>query len=66
MKTEVHGKKSLYFSEGILEGTETIIFFVLICLLPAYFAVFAWIFGALCFVTAVMRVLGARKIFGKD
>jgi phosphatidylglycerophosphate synthase len=66
MKTEVHGKKSLYFSEGLLEGTETILFFVLICLWPTYFAVFAWIFGLLCFVTALMRVLGARKIFGKD
>jgi phosphatidylglycerophosphate synthase len=66
MKTEVHGKKSLYFSEGLLEGTETILFFVLICLLPAKFAVFAWVFGLLCFVTAVLRVLGARKIFGKD
>ena len=66
MKTEVHGKKSLYFSEGILEGTETILFFVLICLCPSNFEVFAWIFGLLCFLTAVMRVLGARKIFGKD
>ncbi len=66
MKTEVHGKKSLYFSEGILEGTETILFFVLICLWPSTFEVFAWIFGVLCFLTAVMRVLGARKIFGKD
>ena len=66
MKTEVHGKKSLYFYEGLLEGTETILFFVLICLWPTYFAVFAWIFGLLCFVTALMRVLGARKIFGKD
>jgi phosphatidylglycerophosphate synthase len=66
MKTEVHGKKSLYFSEGLLEGTETILFFVLICLLPEKFAVFAWVFGLLCFVTAVLRVLGARKIFGKD
>jgi phosphatidylglycerophosphate synthase len=66
MKTEVHGKKSFYFSEGLLEGTETILFFVLICLWSTYFAVFAWIFGMLCFVTALMRVLGARKIFGKD
>ena len=66
MKTEVHGKKSLYFSEGLLEGTETILFFVLICLLPAHFAAFAWVFGVLCFLTATMRVFGARKIFGKD
>lgn len=66
MKTEVHGKKSLYFSEGLLEGTETILFFVLICLMPANFEIFAWIFGSLCFLTAVMRVLAARRIFGKD
>lgn len=64
MKTEVHGKKSLYFSEGLLEGTETILFFILICLLPAYFPIFAWIFGILCFFTALTRVVRARKIFG--
>ena len=63
MQTEARGAKSLYFTGGLLEGTETIGFFVLLCLLPSYFAPLAWIFGALCFVTAVSRVLLARKVF---
>jgi len=63
MQTSTQGKKSLYYSNGILEGTETIIFFVLLCLFPAYFAVMAWIFGALCFVTAGLRIHAARQLF---
>lgn len=58
-----HGSKSLYFTGGLLEGTETIGFFVLICLWPGYFAPMSWVFGAACFTTAVSRVLLARQEF---
>jgi phosphatidylglycerophosphate synthase len=64
METTGRGEKSLYFTAGLLEGTETILFFVLICLLPAIFAPAAWIFGALCLLTAVSRVLLALRVFG--
>ena len=37
MQTRAQGIKSLYFSNGLLEGTETIAFFVLICLFPGGF-----------------------------
>jgi phosphatidylglycerophosphate synthase len=63
MKTDARGVKSLYFTGGLLEGTETILFFALLCLFPNWFAPMAWIFGALCFVTALSRVLLARKVF---
>ena len=63
MSTEAQGIKSLYFSNGLLEGTETIIFFVLLCLFPASFATLAWIFGTLCFATATLRIIAARQIF---
>lgn len=63
MSTSARGVKSLYFTGGLLEGAETIGFFVLLCLLPSYFAPLAWIFGALCFVTAVSRLLLARRVF---
>ncbi len=63
MQTDARGTKSLYFTGGLLEGTETIGFFVLLCLLPNYFAPLAWIFAVLCFVTAVSRILLARKVF---
>ena len=32
LETSAQGIKSLYFSNGLLEGTETIVFFVLLCL----------------------------------
>ena len=64
MQTRARGDKSLYFTAGLLEGTETIVFFVLICLWPAGFAPMAWVFGGLCFVTAGARVWLAARTFG--
>jgi phosphatidylglycerophosphate synthase len=63
MQTDLQGLKSLYFSNGLLEGTETIGFFVALCLWPAWFAPLAWVFGTLCFATAGLRVFGAAQVF---
>jgi len=63
IETDAQGVKSLYYSNGLLEGTETIIFFVLLCLFPSYFDIFAWIFGTLCFATATLRLIAARRVF---
>jgi len=63
IETSAQGEKSLYYSNGILEGTETISFFVLLCLFPTYFASLAWLFGSLCFATATLRIYGAHKTF---
>ena len=60
-KTDAQGQKSLYYSNGILEGTETIAFFVLLCLIPQYFAPLAWAFGILCFATALLRIYAAKQ-----
>jgi phosphatidylglycerophosphate synthase len=51
------GYKGLYYLDGLAEGTETIICFVLMCLLPQYFAFIAWLFAAICIVTAINRVV---------
>lgn len=64
METRGRGEKSLYFTAGLLEGTETIVFFAVICLWPQWFAPLAWVFGGLCFVTAGARVMLARRVFG--
>lgn len=64
METRSRGEKSLYYTAGLLEGTETIAFFALVTLWPAAFAPAAWLFGALCFVTALSRLLLARRVFG--
>jgi phosphatidylglycerophosphate synthase len=63
LKTDAQGQKSLYYSNGILEGTETIVFFVLLCLLPAYFSALSWVFGTLCFATACLRLFAAKQIY---
>ncbi|WP_127901277.1 CDP-alcohol phosphatidyltransferase family protein [Solirhodobacter olei] len=64
LTTEKQGKKSLYFSDGLLEGTETILFLCALCLWPAVFAPMCWAFGTLCFLTTALRLGAARRIFG--
>ena len=63
METRSRGEKSLYFTAGLLEGTETIAFFLILCLVPWAFAPLALVFGSLCLVTALSRVLLARRSF---
>ncbi|MFC7705927.1 CDP-alcohol phosphatidyltransferase family protein [Plastorhodobacter daqingensis] len=63
LQSSARGVKSLYFTGGLLEGTETILFFVLLCLWPAGFGPVALIFAGLCFLTALSRVLLARQVF---
>jgi phosphatidylglycerophosphate synthase len=50
------GRKSFFYSVGLMEGSETIVFFVLFCLFPAKFAALAWTFGSLCWLTTALRV----------
>ena len=64
MRSTRHGSKTLYFTGGLLEGTETILFFLLLCLIPQHFVPLAWAFAALCLVTAASRVLLAWQVFG--
>ncbi|PID37189.1 MAG: hypothetical protein CR993_01405 [Rhodobacterales bacterium] len=66
MESTARGAKSLYFTGGLLEGTETIGFFVLLCLFPALFIPLATAFAALCFLTATARILLARQLFSHD
>jgi phosphatidylglycerophosphate synthase len=63
METATRGEKSLYFTAGLLEGTETILFFLVIVLWPGLFVPAAWVFGALCLVTALARVVLAWRTF---
>lgn len=64
LTTEARGRKSLYFSEGLLEGTETIAFLVALCLWPGAFVPLAWMFGMLCLLTTGLRLFAARRRFG--
>lgn len=62
LQSRAQGEKSLYYSAGLLEGTETIIFFVLLCLWPGAFGPLAWAFGVLCLFTTGARLALARRI----
>lgn len=64
METTAQGVKSLYYSAGLLEGSETVAFFVALCLWPEAFRPLAVGFGLLCLVTASARALLARRVFG--
>lgn len=64
LETAVRGAKSLFFTTGLAEATETIAVFVVFCLLPAWFAGAAYAFAAVCFYTAFSRILLAVRTFG--
>ncbi len=55
------GAKSFFHAAGLVEGTETVIAFVLFCLFPLVFPWLAGIFAGLCFWTAVARVVESKK-----
>ena len=65
LSTDARGEKSLFFTTGLAEATETIAFFVAFCLFPEWFAVLAFVFAALCFYTAVSRIVIAARTFRK-
>jgi phosphatidylglycerophosphate synthase len=56
LEGEAATNKSFYYLGGITEGTETILFFVLILCFPAWFPVAAYVYGALCWLTTVGRI----------
>lgn len=66
LETDHRGSKSLYFTGGLLEGTETIAFFLIVCIWPQWFALLAWLFAAGTLVTAIARVILAWQVFGDD
>ncbi len=49
--------KSFHYTSGLVEGTETIIFMVLCLLLPNFFILISIIFGILCLITIISRVM---------
>jgi phosphatidylglycerophosphate synthase len=61
--TEAHGKKSFFYSTGLAEGAETIIVFIAMCAIPAWFGVFAYAYAGLCVLTVVQRSAMAVSTF---
>jgi phosphatidylglycerophosphate synthase len=63
LKTDLRGQKSLFFTTGLAEATETLAIFVAFCLLPHWFAPLAYGFAALTFYTALSRIVLAARTF---
>ena len=61
--TAARGPKAIYYLGGLTEGTETIALFVALCLWPEHFALLAWIFGGLCWLTTLSRIMAAIEAF---
>jgi phosphatidylglycerophosphate synthase len=56
-----HGHKAFFYAAGIVEGSETILAFVLFCLFPQVFPWLAGAFAGLCFWTAAARVVASLR-----
>ncbi|MEM6529588.1 MAG: CDP-alcohol phosphatidyltransferase family protein [Chloroflexota bacterium] len=54
---------SVTMPTGLIEGTETVIFYILFYLLPGFITPLFWLFGLLVTVTAIQRVVWATKVF---
>ena len=63
LETTSRGEKSLYFTTGLAEATETIAVFVAFCLFPEWFVPIAWGYAVICFYTAVSRIMQAKSNF---
>lgn len=64
LETSAQGLKSIFYSAGLAEGGETIAVFVLMVLVPGWFAGIAVIFAALVAITALLRLRLAWTTFG--
>ena len=56
--------RSFYYLGGITEGTETILFFVIVLLFPDTFPAVAFIYGMLCWITTIGRIGAAVDRLG--
>ncbi|MFM8768599.1 MAG: CDP-alcohol phosphatidyltransferase family protein, partial [Rubrivivax sp.] len=52
----VYPSNGLYYLGGLTEATETLLAFAAMCLWPAMFPVWAYIFTALCGLTVIFRL----------
>ena len=63
LETDARGAKSIYFTTGLAEATETIGVFVAMCLFPAWFPLLAWVFATICVYTTFARIAQAATSF---
>jgi phosphatidylglycerophosphate synthase len=63
LKSAAYPSKGFYYLGGLTEASETLICFALMCVFPAWFALLALGFAALCALTIVARLWAGWKAF---
>lgn len=63
LKSTEYPSKSFYYLGGLTEGTETIACFLAMCWWPEHFATIAYVYAALCALTAGTRLVAGWKMF---
>jgi phosphatidylglycerophosphate synthase len=63
LRSEDYPRKGIFYLGGLTEATETLICFVLMCLWPDRFALWAYGFAAMCAVTFATRVAAGWRAF---
>lgn len=66
LKSTAYPSKAFYYLGGLTEGTETILCFLAMCLWQSSFPVIAYVYAALCAVTALTRLVAGWRMFGED
>ena len=59
------GQIEFYYMRGLIEGTETIAFYIMICVFPDYFSLLGLIFGLLCWLTVFGRIFSAYSLLDR-
>ena len=62
LKSTAYPAKGLYYLGGLTEATETLVCFVLMCLFPERFPLWAAVFAGLCALTIVTRLVAGWKV----
>jgi len=58
-------ERSLRFTAGLTEGTETIVAYAAICVVPAHAATIVWVFAGMVLFTVGQRVDLARRVLSR-
>jgi len=66
LTSAAYPNKSFYFLGGLTEATETLAFFIAMCLWPALFPLLAGVFAAMCAVTIVTRLYWGWQAFAPE
>lgn len=62
MESTAQGVKSLYYVSGLAEGFETVVALAAFCVWPQHFPLIAYGYAALCYLSALGRILIAWRV----